>query len=711
MRHNRITLATAFLVLLTFAGAGTADAGGVLPSPRGQGNATGQQATQPNSQGAASADVIVQLTGTPLAANTTLNRGQTKRVDLGSANTRSARAQLAAIRNTFKQWLNKSAPAAKITSEFDISLNAVGVALNGASIDLVRTGPGVVSVEYQQTYTPLIAAPVDPDLALIDAVNGWGGGGAAGAGYGIKVAVIDSGIDMTHPCFSDGRVIVNKVFNNRAKLLNLGPEPGPGQDHGTHVAGTIACKAGTTLTVDGVTLPYSMSGVAPAAKLGNYNVFPGPFENARSEDILNALEAAYADGMDIANMSLGGGSNGKQDLVTHAVDVLDAGGMVIAISAGNSGQSASGQDQYFSIGSPGMAERALTAGAYSVGHFVGIGVDIGVDTVGAVNGDFPAPSSPLTASLAVVWDGSNFGTGCAPISTDVAGKIAVVTRGVCTFSQKVANAEAAGAVAVIVRNNRAGVPTAMATDPAYPSTIPAVMVALAAGQLLKDNDGNPATIGTTRVYKHIDFYDKLIMYFSSKGPTDVDFRVKPDVVAPGGNVLSSVLGGGFAFFSGTSMASPHLAGMAAVVKSQHSDWSAFQVRSAIVNTASLTGLQNVLGTAAMTNPLVVGNGGVSLTAAVGAQVALDSVSTNFGAIPVGNGNTWTKTVNVSYLNGSSGTIGCAVRGDGYGCTANGSRLTITYTPRIAGPGPNPGRLIVTLNANLVATSVLFAWGK
>jgi minor extracellular serine protease Vpr len=88
------------------------------------------------------------------------------------------------------------------------------------------------------------------------------------------------------------------------------------------VAGTVACNFGTPAPVEGVTT-YDMSGVAPRALLGNYNIFPGALANARSEDIMNALEAAYEDGFDVANMSLGGGAHGFQDLLTVAVDNLD----------------------------------------------------------------------------------------------------------------------------------------------------------------------------------------------------------------------------------------------------------------------------------------------------------------------------------------------------------------------------------------------------
>ncbi len=192
----------------------------------------------------------------------------------------------------------------------------------------------------------------------------------------MKVAIVDSGIDVGHPCFSDtgypeqtqagdrnftnNKVVVAKVFNNKTPSRGYTPEAI--DSHGTHVAGTVACNFETPTVVDGVTLPYRMSGVAPRALLGNYNVFPGNVANARSEDILNALEAAYADGFDVANMSLGGGASGVQDLLTVAVDNLDRANMVVTISNGNEGPG------YRTVGSPGSAARGLTAGASAVGH-------------------------------------------------------------------------------------------------------------------------------------------------------------------------------------------------------------------------------------------------------------------------------------------------------------------------------------------------------
>ena len=191
---------------------------------------------------------------------------------------------------------------------------------------------------------------------------------------------------------------------------------------------------------------------------------PGSRDNARSEDILNALDAAYADGMDVINMSLGGthgksGNAGFADLLMNAVNDLDQAGMVSAVAAGNSGPGHS------TIESPGAAERALTAGAMTVGHFVAAPVTVGGNTYAAVSGDFATVSSDLTAPLGVVLDGTALSTACAALPAgSLTGKIALISRGTCTFSMKIRNAETAGAIATLVVNNVAGDATAMGQE-------------------------------------------------------------------------------------------------------------------------------------------------------------------------------------------------------------------------------------------------------
>lgn len=663
-----MSAATAAITITALATPGASAAPGASQSSAT--SSTGTDATSSSAtvdQGSA----LVRLEADPLSTATRSKPTDGKKIDFSSATVKSQRALLSAQRNAFRTWLQQNAPKAQVTGQYDISLNAVAVQLNGTPLAIVAGAPGVRAAQYQGLYHPTAG---DPDLSLISAQAAWtqAGGSSSSAGTGVKVAIVDTGIDITHPCFSDSgyagqtqlgdtsltnnKVIVAKVFYNKAKVNGL--TPGAIQEHGTHVAGTVACNFDTAAMVDGVTIPYNMSGVAPRALLGNYNIFPGDVVDARSQDILDALEAAYSDGFDVANMSLGGGAHGAADLLTVAVDDLDQANMVVAVAAGNSGPG------HYTVQSPGSAARALTAGASTVPHFVGAPLTIGGSSIGLASGDFPTVSSDLTAPMKVVAGSSGLGDACAALpagSLNVA--IGVVSRGSCSFSTKIRNAQAAGAVATVVVNNVAGDPTAMGSDgtPNQP-TIPAYMASLADRAALVVSNGKPGTIGSTQSY----FSTKnanIMAGFSSQGPTDVDFRVKPDVVAPGVNVLSSIphqfcdVAPCFAFFQGTSMATPHLAGSAAVVRQQHPDWSAADVRSAIVNTAAQDVLTNFqTGLTKVQDVNIVGSGLENLLYAVGASAGLDPVSTSFGAVPVGSGQTRTATVTVTNLTGVSTTL-------------------------------------------------------
>lgn len=618
---------------------------------------------------------LVQLDGEPLATYVRTAPPKGKKVDFSSATVKSYRAHLSALRNDYKAWLRANVPQASVSGEFDISLNAVAVKLGGASLAQVSASAMVKSAQYQGLYYPNI---VDPDLALISAEQAWArnGGTPATAGAGVKVAVVDSGIDQSHPCFSDSgyaaqtqlgdrrftnnKVIAARVFNNKLPQNRFTAEAV--ESHGTHVAGTVGCNYQTAATVNGVAVPYGISGVAPRALLGNYNVFPGNVANARSEDILNALDAAYGDGFDVANMSLGGGSHGIQDLLTVAVDNLDRANMVVAIANGNEGPG------YFTVGSPGMAARGLTAGASTVPHFVGAPVTVGGSSYGAASGEFAVVGANLTAPMGVVAGSVNgLNNACAALSPgSLAGKIALISRGTCSFSTKIRNAQAAGAVAVLVANNVAGDPTAMASDgTASQPTVPAYMVGKADGQALRANADASTAVGVALSY-FLTANANIMAGFSSQGPTDIDFRVKPDVVAPGVNVLSSVPANAcatppcFAFFSGTSMASPHLAGSAAVIRGQYPDWSAADVRSAVVNTARRGVLKDFNLAAPVADVNVVGAGLENLLAAVNATIALDPVSLSFGGVPSGSGQTRQLALTLTNIGVTAKTLDLAI---------------------------------------------------
>ncbi|HEU0295929.1 MAG TPA: S8 family serine peptidase [Anaerolineales bacterium] len=680
---------------------------------------------------------LVQLRGDPLATYVKTKPPEGKKIDFDSNTVKSYRAQLSALRNEFKSWLRQNARNARVTGEFDLALNAVSVKLNGTSLSTLASAPMVLRAEYQGLYYPTVD---DPDLAIISAVQAWNqAGGAATAGEGIKVAIVDTGIDASHPCFDDSgypaqtqlgdttftnnKVIVAKVFN--MKTPGRGYTPEAINAHGTHVAGTVACNYLTPATVEGVDIPYDMSGVAPRALLGNYNVFPADVTNAHSEDIIDALEAAYADGFDVANMSLGGGSSGINDLLAMAVDNLDLANMVVAVAAGNSGPG------HYTIESPGKAARALTAGASTVGHFLGAEVTDDTDpaSFAAAVGDF-GPTADATGPLS-----ANLGTYCtAGAAGTLAGQIALINRGTCTFSIKIRNAQTAGAVGAIIVNNVFGPPISMGSDgTANQPTIPGVMVSKSDQTSLNGRTGNTFTIHSELAYVFDAVGNDFMAGFSSQGPTDVDFRVKPDVVAPGVNVLSSIPmsqcdsavdpNGCFAFFQGTSMATPHLAGSAAVVKGQYPTWTAAQIRSAIVNTADQDVLKNSDGTIA-TDVNVIGSGRENLWSAVNAVVALDPVSISFGAVPSGSGLTQTFVLTLTNLSGGAATFDVAVDAGGGGVgfsvspsdltLAAGASGTVTVTMSAvhgAAGGDHQAKLAVSMSGTEVAHAAVYVFIK
>jgi subtilisin family serine protease len=641
---------------------------------------------------------IVTLKGDPLSTYSKTKPPKGKKIDFNSNIVKSYRAQLSALRNDYKQWLHANYPNVKVTGEYDIALNAVAVQLNGTTLSQVATSPLVAQANYQGLYYPVDA---DPDLGLIHAMDAWEqGGGAADAGAGVKIAIIDSGIDITHPCFSDAgypaqaqsgdrrftnnKVIVAKVFNNRTPTAGYTAQAFGA--HGTHVSGTVACNYATPAKVDGVTIPYAISGVAPRALLGNYNVFPGNVDNARSEDIFNAMEAAYRDGFDIVNMSLGGGQHGELDLDTQAANNLDQANMVVAIANGNSGPG------YGTVESPGSAARALSAGAASVGHNVVTIITSGGQSFQSVKGDFGnVPAGGLTAPLSVVLDPSSPFGGLSQLCSSatagsLTGTIALISRGTCDFTVKLRNAQAAGAVGAIVVNREAGDPSVMGQNgDANQPTIPGYMVGLADRSVLMAKNGAATTIPPLGTYVYSAAGNDIMASFSSWGPTAVDYRVKPDVVAPGVNILSSVPASAcsappcFAFYNGTSMATPHLAGSAAVLRAVHPAWSSTDIRSAIVNTAVRGTLRAVDGSV-VADVNIAGAGREDLGKAANAFVTLDPVSVSFGVVP--SGSSQRRSVDVALHNVSGGykTFSLSMSGGDASVGFNVNPASVTLAP-------------------------------
>jgi len=616
------------------------------------------------------------------------------------------------------------------------------VQLNGTPLATIAAAPMVQSAEYNALYHPNLSE----SYKIINASDAWtAAGGRATAGAGIKIGDIDTGIDETHPFFDptgfsypDGfpkcdaldsashhenqdcnyvspKVIVAKVFYNKAQQQGLDAQAI--QDHGTHTAGIAAGVTGKTAVANEVEID-DMSGIAPGAWLGNYNVFPGQVANARSEDILNAVDAAIEDGMDVLNLSLGGSYHGNNDLLALGLDNAVDAGLVVAVAAGNSGP---GQG---TLESPGRARKIITVAASTNKHFVGQPFTYpagGGTTIGAAVGDFP----PLPTSSFDLWFNSQLNA-CTSVDPEASGKVVVVDRGACTFSTKVRNAIAAGAIGVVVINNVAGDPTAMAKDGGGGDDLPAVMIGKNEGAALRA--ANPPDASAVATFQEfITANQDILAGFSSQGPTAVDFAVKPDVTSVGVNVLSSITcvgtdfpctttGDGtdapWAFFSGTSMSTPHIAGSAAVLLQLHNDWAPAQVKSALVNRADLVITDAITGTHDV-GPTAQGGGRENLSVAAEATTWMDPVSASFGRVTVGHPTSVTitlfnptgtdETFSVSVTKFTPSTFGGTVPLIYNAGTLSAGDPAITVPGSVTVPANGSTTLTVTVNAGLGTT--------
>jgi minor extracellular serine protease Vpr len=632
-----------------------------------------------------------------------------KRLKPRASEVRSYVDYLKSVHESYRTYLNSRAPRAEIVREGFLTANAVAVKANGTRPDTLRQGPGAREVSASWLYRPTMNVSTD----LIRASEVWGAlGGASSAGSGIRVAIIDSGIDVSNPFFDDaGLPPANQMdecndqdndpatpdTNNKVTVCKLfvsgvttgaPPEDVPElcNDHGTHVAGTVGGRAGTSGTiVDTDVVLDDLSGVAPGVELGSYNVFPcigsgfTAFDGAaHSHDIAAAIEEAVADGMDIINMSIGGGVQGPHDFLAEAANAAVDAGVVVVVAAGNSGPGEG------SVESPGTAANVITAGSSTNPHFVGIEVAIeGNGTIGAVLGDFENFDPPVTADYTVTTPAN----GCTTINEDLSGQIALIDRGVCSFTTKIRNAENAGAVGVLIVNNLAGDPTGMAADGTTPEPlIPAAMVGRNEGNAMKPS--GTATVDGTTMQEFLSDNEDIIAASSGRGPTDFTYLIKPDLTAPGVNVASSVFEGEFEFFNGTSMATPHLSGAAALLLDAFPAVSPAEVKSRLANNAARVVTDHINGTQ---DPGVLARGGgrVDVVEAFDATSWFDPVSVSFGLVRANRPFTDTRTVAV----GGSGASSVDVQFDaapppGLTLTASTTASTLSATLSLDRTVPN-----------------------
>ncbi|MEM4378872.1 MAG: S8 family serine peptidase [Candidatus Nitrosotenuis sp.] len=383
-------------------------------------------------------------------------------------------------------------------------------------------------------------------------------------GRGIKVAVIDTGVDYTHPDLfglgPDGKVIGGFDFieNDDSPLDTNG--------HGTEVAGIIAA--------DG-----KIQGIAPQAKIFAYRV-SDTGESVSSDLIVKAIERAVQDGADIINISLG--VNRTNDKIEDAINYAVNKGIIVIAAAGNSGPDPK------TIGSPGKDPHVITVGATYNNLTASLVATLQID--GKRLEVLPmVGTQPLSQSIESQIIFGKYGRESDLRDIDAVGKILLIERGsdnkdeLIYFSEKEKNSANAGAKAIIVYNNEPGIFLGDLKNklegPDYKPRIPAVSMSKEDGLLLKSMLENK-TIGKLNMFYHPDF----VSFFSSRGPVS-PFYIKPDLVAPGVFVNTTSILGGYNLTSGTSFAAPHVSGAAAILLQKNKDLTPQDIASIISTTA------------------------------------------------------------------------------------------------------------------------------
>jgi uncharacterized repeat protein (TIGR01451 family) len=531
-------------------------------------------------------------------------------------------------------------------------------------------------------------------VPFIGAPEMWGSttpiaGGVTGRG--VRIGIIDTGVDYMHgdfggtglladyeqaaadsagwttnPDSGPGRFPTAKVaggwdFAGDAYTAGALPAPDPNpmdcHGHGSHVAGTAAgfgvTAAGATYTgpynsTDPFSTPPRIGpGVAPEATLYALRVFGCGGSTALTAQAIDWAidpngDGDFSDRLDVVNMSLGTDFGYPNDVTAEASDNAARAGVVVVASAGNSA------DTYFVAGSPAVAARAISV-ASSIDD--GKGALLRANAPASLAGDFAAGKAffgpnladgPVVGDVALVDDGTGTATdGCEPLVGFPAGAVALVDRGTCSFKAQTLNAQNAGAIGVVSSWN-VPYPPPLGDDPTIttPITIPTVSATLATADAIK------AALASGTVNVTLLAAGDSLWALTSRGPSNAfPVRLKPDVAAPGYAITSVQAGrtsGGYVpdnastMMSGTSMAAPHVAGVMALLKQLHPDWTVEELKALVMN-HSLHDVSQYSGGLGLTfGAGRVGAGRVdAVLAAQGLLIALDAeepgvVSVGFG---------------------------------------------------------------------------------
>ena len=543
------------------------------------------------------------------------------------------------------------------------ALNGIAVAVEPSRLRALMSLPGIKRVlpiypEYptNSTSVPFLGTP-----------NVWDTTSPLPAhadGTGMRIGVIDTGIDYVHPNFGGSGLLADYTGEktDTATFTTVGtaafgsfpttkvvggtdfagdlyngnnapvPDPNPMDcnGHGSHVSGTAA---GLGVTSGGATYggPWDNTtpfgtlrigpGTAPKASLYGLRVFGCGGSTAVTVQAINWSmdpngDADLSDHLDVINMSLGSNFGSAVNATSVASDNAAFAGVIVVASAGNAG------DTFFISGAPGASTRTIAtaasvdSGESAVSVRVNSPVSIAGDYLGGAAAFGPAPSGQ-TANGVIAVDPTNTtpAPGCGALSTDaccpltngaaMAGMICVVDRGTCSFKTKALNCQTAGAIGMVVVDSAPGSPPpGLADDPLIvtPITIPSERVSLLDGTSIKNTITSSPPVNITLL--GANGADTLAS-FSSRGPRRIfgsPLRLKPDIAAPGLNITSTQTGvtctgvapstgcivpngtgniadGQSLTISGTSMASPHMAGIMALLRQLKPTWQVEELKA------------------------------------------------------------------------------------------------------------------------------------
>jgi minor extracellular serine protease Vpr len=660
-------------------------------------------------------EVIVRLQQRPLALVAPSRRqlmgvGSVARLDAASFGSRLYLAQLRTVQNVFAARLRSAVPGVVVERRYGVVLDALALRLPVRSLARVGELPGVAGIYPVAEYHAL----ADTVPGLVGAVPVWGADRST-AGQGIKIGIIDDGIDQTAPFlrpaglhappgfprgqrrFTSGRVIVARSFAGAdapaADHLAFDPDV---SEHGTHVSGIVAGAYGT-VAHPGMGLPvvHGLSGVAPGAWLGNYRgLARGDHETGAigsTVELAAAVDQAVHDGMDVLNLSLGGPQiDPSADALSMALSNAAAAGVPSVVAAGNDFDTRG----YGSITSPGTTAGAITVAATSTTRVFGVagrvsgGSDPGLAPFTAVPSQGPRVTAALARPTRLVGAAA-YGLdrhGCRqPGRRHSLRAVVIVLRGSCGFGAKAIDAREAGALAVIVESDRPGPPFVVDEE----SDIPLLIVTDVVGAELRayiQSTGTAARVRFTRNLAELPTPPRVLTDFSSAGPTPFDQLLKPDISAPGEAILSSVplastdFPGAFASWEGTSMAAPAVTGVVALMLQRHPEWTPAQIREALIGSA--VPAYSDSNATVEASPLRAGGGFLDAPGAVDPGVMSDPPQLGLGLQRPGAN----VTVPVSVTDAGDGAGVWAVAIDRHGGSPAGATVTAPATLTIPAGG-------------------------